>query len=134
MYPCKCRECRMSAICSDCRGIAFVGGADIYTCVFEGSSWVKIKREDRQRIVEERMPIDCPKFEVAPRDMRVRLQEAKEVGITTVFGGGSIQLPKEIREAWDILDGDKILWVKMGLRKYTFRKIGYRPPFKPHYL
>ena len=123
----------MSVVCSDCKGVAFVGGADIYTCIFEGSTWLKIKPEDRKRIVEERIPIDCPKFDLAPRDIRVKLQEATEVGITTVYGNGSIQLPKEIREAWDIHDGDKILWVKKGIRDYAFRKIGYRPQFKPVY-
>lgn len=124
----------MSAICSDCKGIAFVGGAGIYSCITGGSTWARIKSEDRQRTVEERIPIECKEFEIAPREMRIRLQEATEVGITTVYGNGSIQLPKEIREAWGIKDGDKVLWIKKGLRNYTFRVIGYKPQFQPHYL
>ena len=124
----------MSAICSDCKGIAFVGGANVYSCITKGSVWARIKKEDRQRTVEERVPIECLNFEVAPREMRIRLQEATEVGITTVYNNGSIQLPKEIREAWGIKDGDKVLWIKKGIRNYTFRKIGYRPEFQPNYL
>jgi len=124
----------MSAVCSDCKGIAFVGGANVYACITKDSAWSKIDLDDRQRVVQERVSIECLKYELAPRDVRVRLQEATEVGITTVYGNGSVQIPKEIREAWGIQDGDKILWVKTGIRKYTFRKIGYRPEFKPHYI
>jgi len=124
----------MSAVCSDCKGIAFVGGANVYSCITKDSAWSKIDLEDRQRIVQERVPIECIKYDLAPRDMRVRLQEATEVGIPTGYGNGAVQIPKEIRAAWDIQDGDKILWGKTGIRKYTFRKIGYIPEFQPHYL
>ena len=121
-------------VCSDCKGIMYVGGAEEYSCAFKGSAWSKIAPKERRKIVEERVPIVCEKFDVAPRELRIRMQQIQEVGITTVYGNGSVQLPKEIREDWSIQDGDKILWIRKGTRDYAFRKVGFKPPFKPHFI
>ena len=117
----------VKAICGDCKGLAYIGGVQIYQCAFKGEPL-------DQKVVEERIEIECDKFELAPRELRIKMREYTEVGITTVYGGGSVQLPADIREDLEIKDGDKILWIRKGRREYTFRKVGYKPPFKPHYL
>lgn len=122
------------AICSDCKGIALIGGADIYNCMFNAEAWSKMSPEEQRRVIEERIEIECDKFEVAPRELRIRMRELTEMGITTVFGGGSVQIPAEIRKAMKINNGDQILWIRRGFSEYTFRKVGYKPPFKPHYV
>lgn len=116
----------VKAICMDCKGIAYVGGAQIYQCMFKNESL-------EPKVVAERIEIECDKFELAPRGIRVKMREYVEVGITTVYGGGSSQIPAGIRQDWDIKDGDKLLWIKKGTRDYTFRKVGSRLPFKPQY-
>lgn len=119
--------------CSDCKGIALIGGAEIYSCMWNADAWKKIPADQRRRFVEQRIDIECDKFDPAPREMRVRMQEMTEVDITTVFSGGSTVIPAKIREDLEIKDGDKILWIRKGVREYTFRKVGYKPPFKVHY-
>lgn len=114
------------AICGDCKGIAYVGGAQIYQCMFKGEAL-------DPKVVEERIEIECDKFDIAPRGIRVKMKEYVEVGITTIYGGGSVQLPADIRQDLELKDGDKILWIRKGRRDYTFRKVGYRPEFKPQY-
>lgn len=118
----------------DCKGIAYVGGADVYQCMYESEAWSKIPPDERRRTLEERIEIDCDKFDIAPRMLRVKMQELTEMGITEVHGNGRVQIPKAIREALEINDGDKILWIRKGRKEYTFRKVGYNPPFKPHYV
>ena len=124
----------VKATCGDCKGNAYIGGAEIYQCVFNSEAWSKIDPENRQKVVEERIEIECDKFDLAPRELRIKMREYTEVGITTVYGGGSVQLPADIRQDLELKDGDKILWIRKGRREYTFRKVGYKPPFKPHYL
>ena len=111
-------------ICGDCQGLSYVGGANIYQCMFKDVAL-------DQKTVEERISIDCEKFDPAPRHVRVLMKEYVEVGITAVYGNGSVQIPSEIRKALEISDGDKILWIRKGLHEYTFRKVGYVPKFKP---
>lgn len=123
----------VKAICGDCKGIAYLGGAEAYSCLYDAEAWKKIPPDQRRKVVEERIEIECDKFDIAPRTLRVKMRDLVEVGITKVYGGGSVQLPKAIREALEIKDGDKILWIRKGRREYTFRKVGYKPPFKPHY-
>ena len=117
----------VKAICMDCKGIAYVGGAQIYQCMFKNESL-------EPKVVAERIEIECDKFELAPRGIRVKMKEYVEVGITKIYGGGSIQLPAEIRKDWGLKDGDKILWIREAKQKYSFRKVGHKPPFKPHYI
>lgn len=116
----------VQAICGDCKGLAYVGGANVYQCLFKGEPL-------DQKSVEERVPIECDRFEAAPRQMRVQMKKYVEVGITTVYGNGSVQLPAAIRDALEIRDGDKILWIRKGIHEYTFRKVGYVPKFKPKF-
>jgi len=105
----------------------WMGGAlSEFQCAFKGETL-------KSKMVEERTPIECDKFKLAPRTMRARLQDYREVGITTVYGNGSVQLPAQIRQNLEIKDGDKILWIRKGTREFSFRKVGVRPPFKPHY-
>jgi AbrB family looped-hinge helix DNA binding protein len=117
----------VKAVCGDCKGLIWAGGTR-YQCGFKDSEVLDPK------VVEERVEIECDKFKEAERELRVRMQQYREVGITTVYGNGSVQLPKEVREALEIKDGDKILWIKKGEREFTFRKVGMTYPFKPHYL
>lgn len=117
----------VTSVCADCKGLAYVGGANVYQCMFTG------QRLD-QKHVEQRIEIECDKFDAAPRELRVRMKELVEVGITEVHGNGRIQLPAEIRKNLEIADGDKILWIRTGSSEYTFRKVGYKSPFKPHYI
>lgn len=111
------------AVCGDCKGLAYVGGANVYECLVKGIAL-------EQKTVEERIPIECDVYDPAPRSVRIPMREYVEVGITTVYGNGSVQLPSEIRQSLQINDGDKILWIRKGVREYTFRKVGYVPQFK----
>jgi len=117
-----------NAICGDCTGIMIVGGATPYQCAHK-----KVVLD--RKVVEERIPIVCDRFDVAPRMIRVPMREFVEVGITTVYGNGSVQLPSGIRTDLQIKDGDKILWIRKGRNEYTFRKVGFegKPAFNPHY-
>jgi len=117
----------VKVVCGDCRGLIWSGGTR-YQCAFKDAQTLD------PMVVEERREIDCEKFQEADREFRVRMQQYREVGITTVFGGGSVQLPSQVREALEIKDGDKILWIKKGEKEFTFRKVGMTFPFKPHYL
>ena len=117
----------VKVVCGDCVACMHVGGAAIYQCKFTGKPLDK-------KVVEERIEIECNKFEYVSRMLEVRMKELVEVGITTVYGGGSVQLPKGIREELEIKDGDKILWIRKGMKEYTFRKVGYKPSFKAHYV
>jgi len=116
----------VKVVCGDCTGLAYVGGAHVYKCLLKGEPL-------DQKSVEERIPIECGRFGSAPRQMAVQMKEYVEVGITTVYGNGSVQLPSEIRQALEIRDGDKILWIRKGMHEYTFRKVGYAPKIKPKF-
>lgn len=105
----------------------------MFSCLLQAEAWKKIPLDQRRKVVEERIEIECDKFDETPREMRIPMKDFIEVAVTTVYGGGSVQLPKEIREVLEIKDGDKILWIRKGRTEYTFRKVGYKPPFKPHY-
>ena len=122
------------AICGDCKGIAYVGGAQIYQCMFDAEVLKKMSADEWQKVVEERIEIECDKFDLAPRAIRIKMKEYVEVDITRVYGGGSVQIPADIRQDLELKDGDKILWIRKGRREYTFRKVGYKPPFQPHYV
>lgn len=126
-------EKKEEVICSDCKGFMYVGGADVYSCGFKGSAWSSLKPAERQKIIEQQIRIRCEKFDLAPRQLRIKMRDLLEVGITKVYGNGSVQIPSSIREEWSIKDGDKILWVRRGVRDYTFRKVGFKSPFKPHF-
>lgn len=121
------------AICSDCKGIAFIGGAEPYDCLFQAEAWLKFSAEEKQQIVEERLEIECDKFDPAPRDLRIKMKEMVEIGITKVHGNGRVQIPVEIRDILQIQDGDDILWIRKGFTEFTFRKAGYKGIFKPQY-
>jgi len=125
------------AVCGDCKNIIFFGGVEVYGCASKDSAWNTIPQEDRKKVVEERIPIDCVRFDVAPRDLRIKMREYREVGITKVYGNGSVQLPSEIRQILRIKDGDKILWIRRGREDFSFRKVGFKGErtreFKPHY-
>jgi AbrB family looped-hinge helix DNA binding protein len=43
------------------------------------------------------------------------------IAVTTVFQKGKIQLPAEIRKAFNVKDGDKIVWVIID-GKYVVEK------------
>lgn len=113
------------AICGDCKGIMWMGGHG-YRCAFKNIDL-------DAKTVEERIEIECDKFQLAPRDVRIPMKQYIEVATTKVYGNGSVQIPSEIRNALKIQDGDKILWIKKGRREFTFRKVGYRGQFKPQY-
>jgi len=115
----------VKAVCGDCEGLVYVGGAAVYQCKSTGDAL-------DQKTVEERIEIECDKFNLAPRTVKIEM--GLEVGMTTVYGGGSVQLPAEIRRSLDIKDGDKILWIRKGRREFTFRKVGLKPSVKGHYV
>lgn len=117
-----------NAVCGDCTGLMLVGGANQYQCAHKG---IILDR----KVVDECIRIVCDKFDEAPRMLRVSMREFVEVGITKVYGDGSIQLPIDIRKQLKIKDGDKILWIRKGRNEYTFRKVGFegKPEFSPHY-
>jgi len=117
----------VKVVCGGCKGLIWEGGTR-YICGFKEGEALDPK------VVEERVEIECDKFHEADREFRIRMQQYREVGITTVYGGGSVQLPSDIREALEIKDGDKILGIKKGEREFTFRKVGMTYPFEPHYL
>lgn len=122
------KEEKPNAICGDCTGIMLLGGANPYQCAHK-----RIILEPK--IVDECIPIVCDKFDQSPKMVRVSMRQFVEVGMTTVFGNGSTQIPSEIRKELAIVDGDKILWIKKGRNEYTFRKVGFegKPEFSPHY-
>lgn len=119
-----------NAVCLECTGIVFSDdNVNPFQCSRKG---IVLER----KIVEELVPIVCDKFDPAPRMVRVPMRKYLEVGITTVYGGGSVQLPKDIREELKIKDGDKILWIRKGRGDYAFRKVGYelKASIEPHFV
>lgn len=109
-----------------------MGGGQFYGCLHKGSVWDKIPKDDQHRIIEERLDIECPAFVLSPREMRIKMKEMTEIGITVVHGDGRTQIPKDIRDMLRISDGDKILWLRKGFSEFTFRKVGMGS-YKPHY-
>jgi len=120
-------------VCGDCKGIIFVGGINAYQCAFKADVFAQMSTEQRRKVVEERIEINCDKYDVAPRGIRIRMKDYVEVSITEVHGGGRVQIPQEIRSDLELKDGDKILWIRKGRGEYTFRKVGGQPAFKPIY-
>lgn len=128
------RDSREEPICGDCLGILYVGGAAQFQCSIKDSwAWKNHNGIIPDKIASERVQVPCTAFKPAPRDVRIKMKENVEVAISTVYGGGSVQLPKDIREDFEIKDGDKILWIRRGVRDYTFRKVGQTPSMKPQY-
>lgn len=111
-------------ICGDCKGWVWVGN----------QNQCSIKRIVLDsKTVEERIEVECDKFELAPRDIRAKMREYVEVAITEVHSNGRVQIPADIRLDLEIVDGDKILWIRKASKEYTFRKVGAKPAFKPVY-
>ena len=121
------------ALCGDCKAIIFAGGINTYQCSFKSNVFAQMSPEQKRKVVEERIEINCDKFDVAPRGIRIPMKEYVEVSITEVHGGGRVQIPQEIRGDLELKDGDKILWIRKARGEYTFRKVGGRPAFKPIY-
>ena len=105
----------------------------MYQCGFKSEVFAQMSPEQRRKVVEDRREIECPKFDVAPRGIRISMKEYVEVSITEVHGGGRVQIPQEIRGDLGLKDGDKILWIRKARGEYTFRKVGEQPAFKPIY-
>ena len=115
--------------CTDCKGIAAVGGANFYDCLKEGSVWNKYNPEDQRLIVEERREIECPAFDAAEIHLRMRMKEMVEVGVTKVYGNGSVQIPKDVRDILEIKDGDKPL----AQQKLTLDEIKFQAEWQGQY-
>lgn len=106
-------------ICQDCEGFIIVGA--VYECKFKN---VVLDA----KTVDERKEVKCDDFKPFKRSFSISMV-VLEMGITTVYGDGSVQIPRDIRRELEIKDGDKILWVKKG-GEYFIRKVGARP-FRP---